>query len=830
MPISRSRVAQLSNFSKQRKFLNLVGERNGFIEESPRANGTPAVEDIPEYARPVTDEEILRPLNPSARIVEETSGQRRRRLKAEETARRKAEEAAEDRRMKAGRRISARSSDSGSYSHNLDSLPRSQDPTSEQRATTPVGINERTVNSESAPMPPSAVGILDDQPNAPSPVDEAESLPSYVPESNLIKIKKKWSNFVGLCRSRPPEPASAETTNTVFHECQTPPPLDQRTTHHFGDTVSPISAEGVNTGVMPHEKLNREEDKSQEAIAHEMRLSIRPGVDFPMAFEKLQEEAESSEVGHKCVVAWCFDQQPLLNISSGTVQSAKRKYGKRQVVLSYEGIYGHKEGNGFTGVLPPQTSTRIYKIIWLRTGGLAKTEKSKADDRKTTSTQPKVNHTENDLDFEPLPTSKSIEAEFIPCVISIYRELMRDYADSSYEYRNKVWNRVLSAMKFSLTTIREASKKRRRRRPFPEPLSHNVEQNEDSKVNRAIKKATRLILEGCVTKATKALDQENQTSILSDQEILKKLRDLHPNSESSIQQPADAPLIAFISTQELRTGGRRLAKGAAPGPSGTTDCIVRLLLDDEICCSALCHMIADLINGLLSTEVMSRLKRARLIAIEKIGGGIRPVAVGELFLKLAEVVMLQRYEHTLGPLFEPWQFGVQTRSGCERIIHNLQELHSQGKAILSIDLKNAFNSPRRDEMARSLLSYATLRPFQRLFFAEYSSKSELLYYGKDGKLCGIVESACGVRQGSPLSTLIFCAFLQSVLATISLEFPDIKICAYIDDINLVSNDAGMLSKAFFRIWDLLDERNVQLSNDKCIWFQGTRGTEIPEEI
>ena len=57
-----------------------------------------------------------------------------------------------------------------------------------------------------------------------------------------------------------------------------------------------------------------------------------------------------------------------------------------------------------------------------------------------------------DLDFEPLPTTKTIETEFIPCVISIFRDLMREYADSPQKLKNQIWHKLLSAVKFSLAT------------------------------------------------------------------------------------------------------------------------------------------------------------------------------------------------------------------------------------------------------------------------------------------------------------------------------------------------------------------------------------------
>ena len=87
-----------------------------------------------------------------------------------------------------------------------------------------------------------------------------------------------------------------------------------------------------------------------------------------------------------------------------------------------------------------------------------------------------------------------------------------------------------------------------------------------------------------------------------------------------------------------------------------------------------------------------------------------------------------------------------------------------------------------------------------------------------------------MRQGSPLSTLLFCTFIQTALETLRDEFPEIKIYAYIDDINMASTDSELLRKAFFRLWDLLAGKNVKLANYKCVWFEGKNGIERPEEL
>ena len=346
---------------------------------------------------------------------------------------------------------------------------------------------------------------------------------------------------------------------------------------------------------------------------------------------------------------------------------------------------------------------------------------------------------------------------------------------------------------------------------------------------RAMKKAIRLVLDGCTSKASKVIDIDMRKGTLSDAEVMTKLRDLHPQLPCTFNLPSDAPAVACISTVELREAGKRLSKGAAPGPSGTTDGVLRLL-DDEICCSCLCHMIKDLVNGNLAKDVMHRLKRARLLALPKPDNNIRPIAMGEIILKLAGILLLQRYEKTLPPLFAPFQYGVMMKNGCEKVIHELTDLYNMGHAILSVDLTNAFNSPSRDEIAKCVFGMSTLRPFRRIFTAEYAEPSELLFYGADGKFAGTIQSSAGVRQGSPLSTLYFCAMLQPILETLAEEFPGVQIFAFVDDINMASRDGDLLAKAFERLRSLLLTQNLQVALHKCAWFGGQRQLPIPARL
>ena len=129
-----------------------------------------------------------------------------------------------------------------------------------------------------------------------------------------------------------------------------------------------------------------------------------------------------------------------------------------------------------------------------------------------------------------------------------------------------------------------------------------------------------------------------------------------------------------------------------------------------------------------------------------------------------------------------------------------------------------------------MFAFATLRPFQRFFFFEYSQASELLYFGSEGRFVEAIPSTAGLRQGSPLATLYFCAYLQPILERIAHEFPEVTVNAFIDDITLASKNPEMLANAFTSLRDLLTEKRLELSTEKCVWFGGIYKKTIPQTL
>ena len=134
--------------------------------------------------------------------------------------------------------------------------------------------------------------------------------------------------------------------------------------------------------------------------------------------------------------------------------------------------------------------------------------------------------------------------------------------------------------------------------------------------------------------------------------------------------------------------------------------------------------------------------------------GIRPIAVGNTLRRLATKVVLRPYTREIRDHLEPYQLGVGTPAGCEaahRATRLYMETASTPKVLLKVDLKNAFNTIRRDKILTAAREH--LPDAYHLLHQAYGEKS-FLFHGKS-----LIESATGLQQGdsapcgpSPVST------------------------------------------------------------------------------
>ena len=107
------------------------------------------------------------------------------------------------------------------------------------------------------------------------------------------------------------------------------------------------------------------------------------------------------------------------------------------------------------------------------------------------------------------------------------------------------------------------------------------------------------------------------------------------------------------------------------GPSGWTGELIKALVGDADCLAGLVALVEDIVNGDLDDGARKLLLSSSLIASEKDSGGVRPIAIGDVFYRLACHYVLHLVQPSVAALLEPIQLA-QSRGGCERAVHILQ--------------------------------------------------------------------------------------------------------------------------------------------------------------
>ncbi|CAE7358847.1 unnamed protein product, partial [Symbiodinium sp. CCMP2456] len=253
------------------------------------------------------------------------------------------------------------------------------------------------------------------------------------------------------------------------------------------------------------------------------------------------------------------------------------------------------------------------------------------------------------------------------------------------------------------------------------------------------------------------------------QNTLAQLRDpaRRPNQPYA---PLDPDLLSWspeapvtLPASALLTNLRRSRRGAAPGPTGLTADIARLLLDDANSSEAFCEVAQLLARARLPTSIASalglgRLGLGRLVALRKPAGGVRGLVVGDFLRRLlARTLALA---HCL-------QLETDSDPHC---------------TVLSVDGIGAFDCVSRQSMLTELRNTpgaAAMLPFVRLFYGRPSS----FVWSDDDGATHRVSQAEGGEQGDPLMPALFALGLAPALRSFQAELlPGERVRAFLDDI------------------------------------------------
>lgn len=301
-----------------------------------------------------------------------------------------------------------------------------------------------------------------------------------------------------------------------------------------------------------------------------------------------------------------------------------------------------------------------------------------------------------------------------------------------------------------------------------------------------------------------------------------------PQEERRNQQYAPNALVPPVTIEEVMQKLHRIQDSKAPGPDGVPNVVFKTAVRSKP------QMFAELYSVCLKEGVFpSRWKLQRLVLLLKPGkqpdlpAAYRPLCMLDTVGKMFERIISDRLQEYLeaNSGLSDMQFGFRkARSTVDaiRIVTNIATEACSGGyskmkycAVITLDVKNAFNSANWQNVLLSLEGYNVPNYLLRIL-SSYLSNRVLQYETSRGTKNYNVTG--GVPQGSVLGPTLWNAMYDGVL---KLQLPDsATIIGYADDIALVVVDKRLdnleakCNDAAARVQRWLNNAGLELASQK----------------
>ena len=253
---------------------------------------------------------------------------------------------------------------------------------------------------------------------------------------------------------------------------------------------------------------------------------------------------------------------------------------------------------------------------------------------------------------------------------------------------------------------------------------------------------------------------------------------------------------------------------------------------------AIAMFFTDVLNGdrvLPETWKMTRLKLLFKKGDPELPKNNRPISVIPVMAKLFSIVLDARIQGLVEERLAAEQFGFRKGRGCTDAVHTLQLLMEKSAEwgeplfMAASDVEKAFGLVHHADLFAAALRCgigARLVATLKSFYADLHAKV-FLWDGAESRSFGVQR---GVRQGDPLSTLLFNLVLNEVLEEVrttwdrrgygaeagsTLGKVRLTHVAFADDCTLVARSWLSLQRMILHLRHALQQRGLSLHPSKC---------------